>query len=81
MLENPSPIPDKDPPPPPGKHHWERTIIGYKAQSEPQWVTSFGYRPPITQYRCKRCEKTIADESIFFIVGMTLDGPCNGSEE
>lgn len=41
-------------------HDWdEGFIVGYLPQSEPEWVTRFGYRPPVRKYTCKKCGQTL----------------------
>lgn len=49
-------------------HDWASEIIGYDPQSEPQWVTRFGYRPPIYKYTCKACgqQMTVGGSDLIF---------------
>jgi hypothetical protein len=62
-------------------HDWESEIVGYRDQSEPKWVTTCGYMPPIRKYRCKNCEKTFTAESGYAIFILTTDVECPGKKD
>jgi len=79
MLDEPIQIERDSPPPPPGKHDWAEEIVGYRPQAEPDWVTKFGYRPPIRRYTCKRCGDKFTTGSVSTAL-MRLTDDCPGSE-
>jgi len=55
-------------------HDFERVIVGYHPQSEPDWVTGFGYREPKAWYVCRCCGRRFyADRGSWAMVQLMLE--------
>ena len=64
------------------KHDWDKgEVIGYLPQSEPRWVTEFGYHPPVRKYTCKKCgvTRTGPVNSGFFLHTLLFEEDCPGN--
>lgn len=56
--------------------------IGYHQQSEPLWVTKFGYRKSIMRYTCKSCGKSIkSDSGSGYLIIMLSSKTCKGENQ